>query len=187
MSHSNTQRLTDYWRQRRSGARAPLRSRVDPCDFADLLPQIFILGRVGPGRYVFRLTGELLQDLHGRDLRQAEFMPVWSAFDRLGLQAAMEDALRKGAAIVVETEGHTAQDNRVRMEILLAPMISNTGQTDRFLGLYQPVSPLQRLQGRPIERLSVHQVLSVAETQTGAQAHPLKLIRLAAIDGRRIA
>ena len=187
MSHSNTQRLTDYWRRRRGAGLAPLRSSVDPCDFADLLPQIFILGRTAPGRFAFRLGGGLLEDLHGRDLRRSDFIPLWAGADRPGLQSAMENSLRRGQAIIVETEGVTDDGRNARLEILLAPMISNTGQVDRFLGLYQPVSPLQRLYGRPLERLSVHQVLTLAPSPVGAQVHVFPQLRLAAVDGRRIA
>jgi hypothetical protein len=184
MSHSNTQRLTDYWRQRRVAGSAPLRSSVDPCDFADLLPQVFILGRTAPGRYSIRLGGGLLEDLHGRGLRRADFIALWADADRLALQAAMESALRHGQAIVVQTKGVTADGFSASLEILLAPMISSSGQVDRFLGLYQPVSPLQRLCGKPIERLSVHQLVP-APQGPGAQVHPFPLLRLAALDGLR--
>jgi len=187
MSHSNTERLTDYWRRRRGTGLVPLRSSVDPCDFADLLPQVFILGRHAVGRYGFRLSGGLLEDLHGYDLRRAEFISQWTNVDRPNLQAAMESALRRGHAIVVESKGHTVEGFSARLEILLAPMISNTGQVDRFLGLYQPVSPLQRLCGRPIERLSVERVLSLTQSPDAVQAHPFPRLRLAAIDGRQIA
>lgn len=187
MSHSNTQRLTDYWRRRRGAGLAPLRSTVDPCEFADLLPQVFILGRTAPGRFAFRLGGGLLEDLHGRDLRRADFISLWEGAQRLGLQSAMENALRRGQAIIVDTEGFTADGQSARLEILLAPMISNTGQVDRFLGLYQPVSPLQRLIGRPFERLSVRQMLTLAPGHVGLQTHALPQLRLAAVDGRRIA
>ena len=187
MSHSNTQRLTDYWRRRRGAGLAPLRSRVDPCDFADLLPQVFILGRPAPGRYAFRLGGGLLEDLHGCDLRRADFLTLWTDVDRSILRSAMENALRCGQAIVVESKGVTAEGFCARLEILLAPMISGSGQADRFLGLYQPVSPLQRLCGRPITRLMVDQVLILGQGAGTSQAHPFPQLRLAALDGRRIA
>ncbi len=187
MSHSNTQRLTDYWRRRRAEGLAPLRSSVDPCDFADLLPQVFILGRHAVGRYAFRLGGGLLEDLHGCDLRRADFLSLWANVDRPNLQAAMENALRRGQAIVVESKGLTAEGFSARLEILLAPMISNTGQVDRLLGLYQPVSPLQRLCGRPIAHLMVDQVLTLAQGPGSSQAHAFPRLRLAAVDGRQIA
>lgn len=186
MSHSNTQRLTDYWRQRRTAGSAPLRGSVDPCDFADLLPQVFILGRTAPGRYAVRLGGVLLEELHGRTLQRADFITLWADADRLSLQSAMEAAVRHGQAIIVETEGLTAEGFSAHLEILLAPMVSSSGQADRFLGLYQPVSPLQRLCGKPIERLSVRQLVPAVQGPD-AQHHPFPLLRLAALDGRRIA
>ena len=187
MSHSNTQRLTDYWRRRRTEGLAPLRCNVDPCEFADLLPQVFILGRQAAGRYGFRLSGGLLEDLHGYDLRGAEFLSLWASVDRPNLQAAIESALRRGHAIVVESKGLTIEGFSARFEILLAPMISNTGQVDRLLGLYQPVSPLQRLCGRPVEHLSVERVLTLNHGPDAFQAHLFPRLRLAAIDGRQIA
>jgi hypothetical protein len=187
MSHSNTQRLTDYWRRRRGTDFAPLRSSVDPCDFADLLPQIFILGRPAAGRYPFRLAGGLLEDLHGYDLRSDEFMSLWEEADRFVLRAAMENALLRGQAIIVESKGVTAENFGARLEILLAPMISRAGRVDRFLGLYQPVSPLQRLCGRPVARLTVQRVLTLSQDDEASRPHLFPQLRLAAVDGRRIA
>ena len=187
MSHSNTQRLTDYWRRRRTAGAAPLRSSVDPCDFADLLPQVFILGRSAPGRYGFRLVGGLLEDLHGGDLRPVDFLSLWRDADRFALRASIENALLRAQAIVVESKGVTAEGFSARLEVLLAPMVSRGGQADRFLGLYQPVSPLQRLCGRPIARLTVDRVLTLSPQDGFPRAHVLPQLRLAAVDGRRIA
>jgi hypothetical protein len=187
MSHSNPQRLTDYWRRRRGTALAPLRASVDPCDFADLLPQVFILGRAAAGQYPFRLAGSLLEDLHGDGLRRSDFMRQWTERDRIGLQTAMEAALRRGQAMVVDAQGATAEGHNADFEILLAPMISHTGQADRFLGLYQPASPLQRLRGQPVRRMSVLQVRPLAHASGGEYASPFPALRLAAVGGRRIA
>ena len=186
MSHSNTQRLTDYWRARRGVRMAPLRASVDPADFADLLPQVFILGRLSPGRFVFRLSGALLGDLHDRNLRQSEFGPLWATADRPQLGSAMESALRRGQALVIEAEGHTRSDKSAELEILLAPMTSTGEEVDRFLGLYQPTSALSRLRDEPIGRLSIKQILPVSQHADG-QAQPLAPLRLAAVHGRRIA
>lgn len=187
MSHSNTQRLTDYWRWRRGTGAAPLRSSVDPCDFADLLPQVFILGRAAAGHYPLRLAGALLEDLHGGAIRHTDFARLWTERDRIGLQTAMEAALRRGQAMVVDAQGTTAEGHGADFEILLAPMISNSGQVDRFLGLYQPVSPLQRLRGLPVRQMLVLQLrpLTLAPGLESGRGFPA--LRLAAVDGRRIA
>ena len=187
MSHSNTQRLTDYWRDRRGLRLAPLRSSVDPCDFADLLPQVFILGRLAAGRYAFRLRGALLEDLHGRDLKPVDFMSLWSATDRISLHAAMEGAIRNGQALIVEARGVTESGHSADFEVILAPMISHTDQVDRFLGLLQPVTPLQRLQGETITRLNVIQTQVASDSNSGSAPRLLPSLRLASVDGRRIA
>ena len=186
MSHSNTQRLTDYWRARRGPRLAPLRASIDPCDFADLLPQVFILGRLTAHRYAFRLRGGLLEDLHGRDLRPVDFMSLWSAQHRIGLHAAMEGARRHGQALVVEARGFTEYGESADFEVLLAPMISATDQVDRFLGLLQPLTPLHRLDDHPIRQSFVLQIRAVGDAPGGA-LRALPALRLAAVDGRQIA
>jgi len=185
MSHSNTQRLTDYWRARRGVLRAPLRSNVDPSDFADLLPQVFMLGRLGAGHYSFRLAGGLLTDLHGQELRKADFSSLWVQFDRAQLNSAMENALRRSHVLVIEADGATAQGGVAAFEILLAPLVSKNG-FDRFLGLYQPTSPLSRLDDRPVSRLSIKLIRALAGAPDMAD-QTVPQLRLAAVDGRRIA
>jgi hypothetical protein len=184
MSHSNTQRLTDYWRARRGILRAPLRSAIDPADFVDLLPQVFILGRQGVGHYAFRLAGRQVEDTHGRSLRRAEFSPLWSPFDRPQLHAALEGALSRGQALVIEAQGAAFDGRTAEFEILLAPMVSRTG-IDRFLGLYQPLSPLSRLDGEAVARLAIRTIRPLAAADGVETAHPP--LRLAAVDGRNIA
>ena len=145
-----------------------------------------MLGRVGVGRYAIRLGGGLLEDLHGKDVRQTDFLSLWTSADRPQMTTAMESALRRGQAMVVEADGRTAAGQSVDFEILLAPMISHTGQVDRFLGLYQPTNSLSRLLGQPLDRFAVRQIRPLAQIQ-GAPAPAFPQLRLAALGGRRIA
>ncbi|HQR90560.1 MAG TPA: PAS domain-containing protein, partial [Caulobacter sp.] len=78
MFHPSTQRLIDYWRDRKGDAPAPSRSDINPGDFTDLLPQVFIVGREKLGRMPFRLTGGFLTDLHARDLRGEDLLSLWA-------------------------------------------------------------------------------------------------------------
>ncbi|HUO21654.1 MAG TPA: PAS domain-containing protein [Caulobacteraceae bacterium] len=186
MSHSNTQRLTDYWQSRRSAGLAPLRADVDPTDFADLLPQVFILGRLGAGRYRFRLSGGLVEALHGEhSLRDADFISLWREGDRIGLQTAMEAALRRGAALVVDAQGEAVNGQRADLEILLAPMSTSAGEVTRFLGLVQPVTSLWPLRDQPVGPLGVRLVRLAVEDEGAARTLPR--LKLAAMNGRRLA
>ena len=180
MFHSNTELLIDYWRARKGERLSPQRHAIDPGDFAQLLPQTFILGRAAPGRHVMRLIGGLVVDLHGRDLRGADFLSLWAGPDRPRLSAALEASRRGAEPVVVTAEARNQDGQTARLEILLAPLRSDTDPVDRHLGLYQPLSPLAALKDRPATELSVIRIAS--DEMAGFPA-----LRLAAVDGLRIA
>ena len=181
MFHSNTERLIDYWRARKVDRLSPPRAAIDPSDFTDLLPQVFILGRTAPGQYLFRLVGGLIVDLHQRDLRRADFLSVWNPTDQPRLASALEGARREGEPVVAMAEARTEQGLTARIEVLFAPLRADNLPPDRCLGLYQPVAPLAQLRGQKVVEMSVIR-LDAADIHEGRPA-----IRLAAVDGRRIA
>ena len=181
MFHSNTERLIDYWRTRKTGEASPPRSAIDPIELATLLPQTIILGRLAPGRHVFRLAGGLVTDLHGRDLRQVDFVGLWSSQDRQRLAAAMEGARRRAEAIVATARGRTAEGLECTVEILLAPISAQPGEPERTLGLYQPTSLLAALNSQPIVEFALVDIAAA----DGSPSTPA--LRLAAVDGRQVA
>ena len=182
MSHSNTARMIGYWDERRGDAAAPQRAAIDPADFSDLVTQAFLIGREGPGAYPFRLAGALLDDLHRGPLLGLDFVQLWTATDRPRLQTAIETALSRRQMLVATAHGRSLSGAEAKLEILLAPLADNRGAVERLLGLYQPVSPLFRLDDQPIERLFL---LDMAFAGGGDPlAAPL---RLASLDGRLIA
>jgi hypothetical protein len=178
MFHANTQRLIDYWTARTEPGRAPSRSAIDPADFRELIGQTFVAGRPKRGRYEMRLAGELLAELHGRDLRHAELLSLWSERDRLRLQAALEEIRLAPGPLVVMAEALT-EGPSLSMEVLFAPL---SGALDRYIGLYQPLAMLSRLQERPVLELSVR-----ALRRPGAANAPAAPVRIAAVYGQRIA
>ncbi len=178
MSHSNTELLIDYWQKRIFSGAAPRRAAIDPADFPTLLPQVFILGRFAPGKYAFRLSGGLLRDLHGRDLRGVEFTSLWATDASLSLQTEMERARRTASPLKLRARA-VAGDVLADLEITLMPLSNDAGGVDRMLGLYQPISPLARLRGQVVEKLLL--VRSDAEDNVG-RTH----IRLAAVGGQRV-
>lgn len=177
MSHSNTEFLIDYWQERILGGQAPRRSAIDPMHFPALLPQVFILGRAGPGRYPFRLAGGLLRDLHGRDLRGIEFASLWSPLDQPAVQTLLERARRGVEPLGLRTQAH-AGEHSASLLVTLLPLSDDAGVVSRFLGLYEALSPLARLRGRPVEELELRR------RETAPAAEPF--IRLAAVGGRRV-
>lgn len=180
MFHLNTELLIDYWRGRAGEHRIPLRAAINPADLVDLLPQVFILGRRAAGHYQFRLVGGLIADLHQRDLRQTNFISLWAAKNRLPLQTAIEAARRQAVPIVVRATASTSGGGFLDLEIMLAPLATETdGEAERLIGLFQPTSSLARLGARPVEALTAHAIASGGEPQP-VTPH----LRLAALDGR---
>ena len=180
MFHSNTEQLIDYWRERRGPHETPARSSIDPRDIADVLPQVFMLGRLAPGQYRVRLAGGFIADLYGRELRQADFMRLWEDQARTPLQLALEALRRHPEPIVIDAEART-QVGAMRLEVLLAPLTGPGGQLDRLIGLYQPTTPVAGLMGASIKRLHIRGVTSTAS------ADQFPRLRLAAVNGRQLA
>ncbi len=182
MFHPSTERLIDYWRERKGDAPAPSRADINPGDFADLLPQVFMVGREQLGRMPFRLTGGFVADLHARDLRNEDLLSLWALSHRLELKSSLEIARRRRQPVVVTADIRAQGVPSVGMEVLFAPLRGANGETDRFLGLYQPIAMIQRLEGRPAHELGVRQIQSLGlANQEGPQ------LRLATLDGRQIA
>jgi hypothetical protein len=181
MCHPNTERLIDYWQSRALDGAPPPRTSISPADFADLLPQVVMLGRVCSGIYPIRLAGALVGDLHQRDLRQQNALSLFSARDRMDLQTALEMARRRPEPIVVTTKAH-AEGVAIGMEILFAPLAGPEEGPDRFLCLYQPLTMVARLKGQPLLSFSL---VDIRKGGVANEAAPR--LRLAAIDGRRIA
>lgn len=182
MFHSNTERLVDYWRTCRGADALPRRTSVDPGAFADLLPQVFILGREGPGRYRFRLSGGFVADLHGRELKGEHGLPLWVSIDRARVQAALELCRTSADPIVINAKVTGPGMESFPMEVLAAPLAGPDGEVDRFLGLYQPTGLVQRLEEDVHRQLAVSNVVS-----TGSSAELEPRLRLAVINGRQIA
>jgi hypothetical protein len=182
MFHPSTERLIDYWRGRSVNDAVPTRASVNPGDFLDLLPQVFILGRDGTGRYPVRLAGGFVTDLHARDLRGEDALGFWALSHRLEVKSALEVARRRGEPMVVTADIRVIGAPSVGMEVLFAPMTGVDGQVDRFLGLYQPIVMIQRLMGRPASELGVRAIQSL-----GPANEESPRLRLATLHGRRIA
>jgi len=181
MFHLSTEQLIDYWRARRGADPIPRRASIDPAHVLNLLPQVFMLGRAAPGQYQFRLVGGFVADLHGRDLRKESFLGLWASEDRTALQMALEAIRRRGEPLVADCDARVQAGPSVRMEITLAPLLGSNGEADRFIGLYQPTTPVAALQGRAAASLSVR-----ALTTPGATT-ALPRLRLAAVRGAQIA
>ena len=181
MFHSNTQHMIDYWRGKSGLAGAPARSAIDPTEFARLAPQALMLGRAAAGIYPIRLAGGLVCDLHLRDLRGMNFLALVAERGRFDLQTALETARRRPEPLVAEITA-VVGESALALELFLAPLAARAGSPERFLGLYQPLSLVSRLEDAAVAELHVRAIHGVGPANE--ETHRL---RLATLDGRRVA
>ncbi len=182
MFHSNTAKLISTWRAHREGRRLPFRADLSPIDLGPLLPQVFMLGREDDGEEVVRLSGGLMSDLHGRDLRGSSFYALWSKLDRPQIAATIAKSRSTASPVVITVDAVSDRGDSVGLEMTLCPLIGPTGEVDRTLGLYQPISTVARLMGAEIRSLSVRDVVMVEDA---APAQPR--LRLVVDNTRRVA
>jgi hypothetical protein len=85
-------KLFDYWIEKKGDRIAPTRAEIDPGEIRALLPNVFLVERVGePPRYRYRLVGttvvkEFGEEITGRYLDEVDFdfvtSRVVSEYDR---------------------------------------------------------------------------------------------------------
>jgi hypothetical protein len=171
--------MINYWTARAPDGVAPSRASIDPAEFRQLMAQTFMLGREGRGDYRLRLAGGFVRELHRRDLRGADGLTLWSGHDRLQLESALEEIRARPEPLVVMAEALTDGPS-LSLEVLFAPLAAHDGGPERYLGLYQPLGTISRLQGRAALELAVRGLRRTAEPRE--QAPP---IRLATAEERR--
>jgi hypothetical protein len=178
MFHANTEQLIGYWRGLRGAGAVPRRAAVDPAGFVGLAARTVVIGRDAGGEFEFRLAGEMVIDLLGRPLRGASVAHIWRSVHRRRVAGLLEAALTAGEPLVIAAEAWTNDASHLRLEVLFLPLSGPEGNSDRFLGLYQPIAGKWR---GPIGELALLGAYGVADDML--RAH----LRLAAVDGRQLA
>ncbi|TCQ04852.1 hypothetical protein C8J34_108173 [Rhizobium sp. PP-F2F-G36] len=152
-----------YWQSLRSNGRIPCRDQLDPGAIRHALPDVFILeeaeathGRVDSPR--FRLAGTRLCSLFVRELRGARLDSLWSASDMEELSAVTHRVMLAGEPAVITASGTTAQGEQLDMELVLLPLRSRDGRTDRIFGSLTPLSRPVWIGARPLPFLSLDHI-----------------------------
>ena len=175
MFHPGTQALIDQWAALPEARRIPARADLEPMRLGRLVPQLFSADRVETGAR-FRLAGAWIETLHGRSMRDVDWLGLWAPESRPLVASAVVQTFREARPVVMIAE---AERLRGVVEIIIAPLRSAGGTPDRLVGLYQPMMEQERRTeavGPMTARLSI-----------GAGVSSRAPLTLAALDGRRIA
>lgn len=159
MRHRNTELLFGYWTKLRGGRRVPSRADVEPRAIKRLLPDLFIIDRIGRNRYQFALAGTRLCWLYGRELKESNFLSHWNGPSERQIRDLLEESLRAAQPIAIYAIAETPDHRTLRIEIIVLPVADSRGAINRLIGAVTPLDPVMALG----ERKLVHQWLVASD------------------------
>jgi hypothetical protein len=195
--HSSTVSFLSYWRGLQdSPDRAPPRERFDPVHLKSLVPQMLMISTVDPA-YRFRLSGGFLVAFHGFELRGSSFTSLFRAPFARTLETALRMGQTRQQPLILKLSAPwlsrdlayagedipLSQSETVSFEICLCPMLNRDEEVDRFVGIYQTLTPMPSNPHGAIGRYTLDSARIFEHHRLVRAAH----LRLVAMEGRRIA
>jgi hypothetical protein len=174
MKHKNSHLLVGYWSRLRRGRELPDQTDIDPRAIKRLLSHVFILDALSPVRPIYRLAGTGLCERFGFELKGTGFFSHWEGQSSLALGSLLKQSLNLRQPLCLSSVGATADCGMVEIETILAPVSFNGGEPTRFIGLFQMLSDVGQLAGRPIafQRLAASKLVREDEPLTAFDAPP---------------
>ncbi|MCA1441051.1 PAS domain-containing protein [Ensifer sp. IC4062] len=167
MRSKTTIELFRYWDTLRGERDLPRRDEIEPQEICALLPSLFILERQPGGDIRFRLAGTHVCALFGRELRGQPFGALWSASEAGEAARIADRVMTERSLAALSACGLTAGGERLETELLLTPLASPQGDSDRILGSLAPLSRPSWLHMTPIECLVARALQIIASGRGG--------------------
>lgn len=185
MAHNNTAQFLKYWHRIQPVTEtAPLRAAFDPGALKTLMPQMLMLS-AGQGTYDIRLSGGVIDHLHGPGLRGSDFTHLFSPAFRAPLMVALTSARHREQPLLISATAPIS-DEVLSLELLLTPLRNTDGLIDRFASLYQPLGAPPTALEDQVPPLAGLLTLGSARLQTSDTLRPAHL-RLISLEGQRVA
>ena len=179
MFHADTHLLIHHWtslsRRPSTTAGVPNRNSFHPDAMGLRLPRLF-MAEIHVRGCRLRIAGSWIESFHGLTQKDRSLLTLWRETSHAMVSAALAQCIQEARPVVIKAAIGLSGD---LIEVTLAPLRGPSGQIDRVVGLYAPLSTLAFGEGD--SRLLTGRVCIGVGT-TGRP--PLSL---AAIHGRRIA
>ncbi len=133
MKNPVTLQLYSYWNSLKGARQAPERSEIEPADIKDMLPDTFVMETDALEGTSFRLAGTRTCALFGRDLKNEDFLNLWSEHDRTALESSLRLLRDEATVVSAEWEGRTARYHDTSGELIMLPLIQDNA-VSRILG-----------------------------------------------------
>lgn len=165
MKHAPAEALYAYWSGLKGLELAPRRLEIEPTRIADILPYTFILEKLGPQDYLFRIAGTGICDAFNRELRETDFLEFCGRDDRMAVERALAAVTRRAAVarfqlVAGGSEAAEVAAAPAMFDGILLPLRHTDGAIDRVLGALSVSSVPQWLgQRRPasvrVQRIAI--------------------------------
>ena len=134
MKNRASKQLHAYWNEVRGDRLAPRRFEIEPARLAAILPDAFILERLGDMDIRYRLAGTRIIEHFGSDFRNASFFDGFVSTDRKVMERQIRDMVTYGGGALFEVTSTAPSGRKVTHECLLLPLIHMRDTVDRFVG-----------------------------------------------------
>ncbi len=197
MPHSSTVSFLSYWRGLQTEPeKAPLREHFDPARLKTLIPQMMMISTTDHS-HRFRLSGGFLRALHGYELKDTSFPALFRQPFVNPVTTALMLGRRHEQPVILSLsapwqtshpemspeEAALFQNETVRFEICLCPMVNPYGKVDRLVGIYQTLSAMPQNPDGTLGRYTLVASRLYEPDQNIRAAH----LHLVTSEGRRIA
>lgn len=171
--HPNTQLLLSAWERMThepEGVSSERHSRIHP----ELVDCLFVLEKQEES-WIFRNAGQNMANILGRELADQDFLDFWTGHDR-NLTASLLSFVQEGSKPgFLKARGETLVGRRINIELTFAPLIK-AGQgraQNRLLGLYQTLGGIEALNGRPVWR---HRLTEIVPPDSSDDVPRMRLV-----------
>ena len=158
MKHSHTRALYDYWDSLRLSRSAPLRSELDPRSIKPLLTNMFILQRVSDTAYTYRLAGTAMCRRFGRELREENFLDIWSDNEAASIRSLFKSITDDRTAAVLGVSVTYDDGTEAIVEYLFLPVRLDSSREIRIVGC---CSQLEETDDRIVRTIVSHEIASL--------------------------
>ena len=155
--HTNTKAMLQAWKRMNNSGHSE-HGGPSADDYPGLLGRLFVIEQVRTGVVNFRIAGETLSPLLGRDLIGTNFLDLWSGTDRKLASALLDSILQDSRPGVIRMSGKTHHGRQLDIEIAIAPLEQRVNGGKRFLCLYQTLGGEAMLKNQPI---ATHKIKSL--------------------------
>lgn len=179
MFHADTHLLIDHWttlsRAPSATGGIPNRNSLHPDALGLRLPRL-LLAETSERQMHLRVAGSWIESFHGGALQGRSLQSLWRETSHAMIDGAVTQCFQDARPVVIKAAVGLSGD---LIEVTLAPLRGASGQIDRLIGLYTPLSTLALGEGD--SRLLTGRVC------IGVGQPPRVPLSLAAVHGHRIA